>query len=107
LKKLLIIAAISAFAASALTTGPAVSHYEGRSAKAFCKSGFVSRLSVRARKSKAKKRSRDKWVFDVSRRYGRRWSNPNFAEYHHHHCKRKHGTWRCRYSGRPCNQPSG
>ena len=83
-----------------------MAHQEGRSAKAFCKSAIVGAVSVRARQSKAKQRARDKWVNAVRHRYGNRYANPHFADARHYHCRHKLGTWRCRYSGRPCNQSS-
>lgn len=81
----------------------AEAHSLGRSANPGCKSGFEGPLAVRVRKSKARERARIKWRNAVERKYNQRYTTIARSEEPHYHCKKKAGTWRCRFVARPCS----
>ena len=82
----------------------AEAHELGRSAFYFCKSGIGGNTAVKSRKNKAKQRATEKWENKVKRAYGTRYAKVRLAREKHHHCRKKHGTWRCRFIAHPCSQ---
>lgn len=98
-------AAVIAGGVSALSLAaiPAEAHSIGRSATAFCKNPVEGRVGLAVQKSKARKRARRKWSYEVNRKHGYRWSFWEFAEARDYHCKKKAGTWRCAAHARPCD----